>query len=97
MRYHAYRAVHLWKVARRLQAGTGSLGTPRYYVLIEGTKSSTDHDDRILDIKRQSRPTAYTYLGEQAQDEYDAPFEHEAQRHAAAHQALTRHTDRHLG
>jgi len=83
-------------VAHRLQAGTGSLGTPRYYVLIEGTKSGT-HDDRILDVKLQSRPTAYTYLGKQAQNEYDAQFEHEAHRHAEAYRALTRHTDRHLG
>ncbi|WP_260682072.1 DUF2252 family protein, partial [Alkalicoccobacillus porphyridii] len=39
-------------VARRTDAGLGSLGTERYYVLIEG-ESSGQHDDIILDIKSQ--------------------------------------------
>ncbi|HAC66137.1 MAG TPA: DUF2252 domain-containing protein, partial [Cyanothece sp. UBA12306] len=42
-------------IARRLNAGLGSLGTPRYSVLIEGKTDQLD-DDLILDIKRQSKP-----------------------------------------
>ena len=47
--------------AKRVLAGTGSLGTPRYYVLIEG-KTSSDDDDRILDVKQQGFPSIYPYL-----------------------------------
>merc|ERR1719335_674900 len=37
-------------LARRDLAGTGSLGSGRYYMLIEGPTASQD-DDRILDVK----------------------------------------------
>jgi uncharacterized protein (DUF2252 family) len=83
-------------IARRLLAGTGSLGTPRYYVLIEGASNDQD-DDRILDVKRQSKPTPYVFLGSTAQSEYDSLFNHDASRHASAYLALTNHTDDHLG
>jgi uncharacterized protein (DUF2252 family) len=83
-------------VARRLLAGTGSLGTPRYYVLIEGA-SDSQNDDRILDVKRQSKPTAYRFLGQAVQTEYDALFSNDAERHALGYLALTNHTDDHLG
>ena len=84
-------------VARRLKAGIGSLGTRRFYVLIEGGKRGDPDDDRILDVKRQTRPTAYKYLGKKAQREYDERYENDAQRHAKAYRMLTRHTDNHLG
>lgn len=48
-------------VARRLAAGTGSLGTPRFYLLIEGPSADQD-DDVILDVKRQGTPTAHAYI-----------------------------------
>jgi len=83
-------------MARRLHAGTGSLGTPRFYVLIEGESSSTD-DDRILDVKRQISPTALHYLSDSARSDYLTTFANHAQRHATACRALTKHTDDHLG
>jgi len=83
-------------IAKRLGAGTGSLGTPRYYLLIEGDTGS-DNDDRILDIKRQSKPTPYHFLGSAAQMDYDDTFADEGERHAHGYQALTKHTDDHLG
>ncbi len=83
-------------VAQRLQAGIGSLGTPRYYVLIEGATTG-NNDDRILDVKRQSYPTPYYFLGATFQQDYDALFINDAQRHAIAEYAITRHTDDHLG
>ncbi|MCO5165419.1 MAG: DUF2252 domain-containing protein [Planctomycetes bacterium] len=42
-------------VARRLGAGTASLGVARCYVLVEGPTSSPG-DDRILDVKEQRAP-----------------------------------------
>lgn len=48
-------------VAQRLHAGIGSLGATRYYVLIEGASSSQD-DDRILDVKAQRTPSAWPYI-----------------------------------
>ncbi len=82
--------------ARRLFAGTGSLGTPRFYLLIEGATASED-DDRILDVKRQGKPAAYYFLDTASRAEYDAAFALDAQRHALAMNALTKHTDDHLG
>ena len=50
-------------IVHRVDAGTGSLGIPRYYLLIEG-KSTSQNDDRILDVKRQGKPSPYAYLTE---------------------------------
>ncbi len=83
-------------IARRLMAGTGSLGTQRYYVLIEGSRASLD-DDRILDVKQQSQPTPYHYSGKEFQRAYKKYARNDAQRHALAYHALTNFTDDHLG
>ncbi len=83
-------------VARRLLAGTGSLGTPRYYVLIEGEGSGQD-DDRILDVKGQTKPTPYPFLSLAEQREYDRSFENDGMAHAAAYRALAYHPDDFLG
>lgn len=48
-------------VAQRLHAGLGSLGSRRYYVLIEGATTSNS-DDRILDLKEQTAPAGLAYL-----------------------------------
>ena len=45
-------------VAHRLLAGTGSLGTPRFYVLLEDSAGDT----HILDIKQQLPPSGYGYV-----------------------------------
>jgi len=74
--------------ARRLLAGTGSTGTPRYYVLIEGEKSRA-HDDRILDVKLQGKPAAYCAFDKPDQAEFDHCFPDPGERHAAAYRALT--------
>lgn len=85
-------------IARRLGAGTGSLGTPRFYVLIEAGKPGNPDDDRILDVKQQSRPTPYDYLDNESKREYDKKYgQNHARRHAIAYQALTYRTDPHLG
>ncbi len=84
-------------IARRLLAGTGSLGVNRYYVLIAGNKDNDQNQYRILDIKRQTKPTAYAYLGDQAQRKYAENFKNDAQRHAEACKMLNRRTDKHLG
>lgn len=83
-------------VARRLLAGTGSLGTPRYYVLIEG-KSGDPDDDRILDVKRQGMPTAIVFAEPDRRARYSASFDNHAERHAAAYKAMMDDTDDHLG
>lgn len=68
-------------IAKRLNAGTGSLGKERYYVLIEGPSTSQD-DDVILDMKLQSAPTPYTYLGASTQTKYNSDFgSNHARRH----------------
>jgi len=81
-------------IAQRLNAGTGSLGTPRYYVLIAGRNAE---DRRILDVKRQSKPSAYPYISSIEREHYDASFANDAERHAIAYRATTLHTDDYLG
>jgi len=79
--------------ARRLLAGTGSIGTPRIYALIEGPSSDVD-DDRILDIKQQQLPSALAFTDRTA---YDDQFANHAQRHAIGYKALASDVDDHLG
>lgn len=74
-------------VARRLLAGTGSLGTPRFYALIEGP-STDDDDDRILDLKEQQAPTPWWFLPYEARMAYSQDFDNHASRHASAMSAL---------
>ncbi len=83
-------------VALRLGAGTGSLGTARYYLLIEGDRDS-GNDDIILDVKRQGRPSAYPYATALQLEEYEKHFANEGIRHAIAYRALGFHPDDLLG
>lgn len=83
-------------VAVRLEMGTGSLGTKRFYVLVEGAGTG-QNDDRILDVKCQAKPTPYFFLGSSFQNEYNALFTNDAKRHQIACAALTKHTDDLLG
>lgn len=46
-----YGYFYIKDIARRLDAGIGSQGVERYYVLIEGPSKSND-DDLILDLKQ---------------------------------------------
>lgn len=84
-------------VAARLHAGLGSLGAPRYYVLIEGATSGQD-DDRILDVKAQGEPTAWAYADPQAIDQTEAACAgNMALRAVTAYKALGYRVDDHLG
>lgn len=83
-------------IVRRLDAGLGSLGVPRYYVLIEGDSASTD-DDRILDVKRQGTPTPYRYLDDRERALTDAAAATPAERTITAYRAMSRDADDHLG
>ncbi|NEP80165.1 MAG: DUF2252 domain-containing protein [Okeania sp. SIO3B3] len=84
-------------VAQRLNAGLGSLGTPRYYVLIEGKTDALD-DDRILDIKHQFQPTpTYELFSLYDRINYRKIFNNTAQRHALAYKALIKDADDFLG
>ena len=83
-------------VARRVNAGTGSLGVARYYALVQGASDSPD-DDIILDIKSQQRPSAYPYMSTADRRKWRKSFKHEAERHAHAFIALADHADEYLG
>ncbi|MGD1715255.1 DUF2252 domain-containing protein [Dapis sp. BLCC M172] len=83
-------------VAQRLNAGLGSLGTPRYYLLIEGETDDLD-DDYILDIKRQYQPPTYELFSLYDRLNYDSIFDNTAQRQAIAYKALIKHADDFLG
>ena len=87
-------------VARRLAAGTGSLGVQRFYVLIAGADDSPQ-SNRILDIKQQLGPTAYHFLSSQDRAEYEWLLKkylgRDARWHEAAYRAMAKYTDDHLG
>lgn len=82
--------------ARRLDAGTGSLGVERYYVLIEGGVEH-EHDDIILDVKEQVPPEAFRLMDKHQQQAWRKLFPNEAIRHAAAFHAIAEHPDAYLG
>lgn len=82
--------------ARRLNAGTGSLGARRYYVIIEAEKDS-HRDDVILDIKEQIAPEATRQMSPSELAEYKAQFPDEGMRHSRAFLALSGRTDPYLG
>ncbi len=83
-------------IAERLGAGTGSLGTPRYYVLIEGESADSD-DDRILDIKRQGPPSAFIHLSDDEAALLQAAADNPAERTIVGYRALVTGADDHLG
>lgn len=87
-------------IARRLSAGTGSLGVQRFYVLIAGADDSPQ-SARILDIKRQLQPTAYHFLSSLDRADYEkflSEFHgHDGRWHEAAYRAMAKYTDDHLG
>ncbi|PNH09349.1 hypothetical protein TSOC_004048 [Tetrabaena socialis] len=90
----AYFAVQ--DVARRLNAGTGSLGKSRYYVIIQGATSDAS-DDRILDVKLQGKPSVYPYLTSTAKAAVDNAVANDADRAVKAYKALIKGADNHLG
>ncbi|WP_111495212.1 DUF2252 domain-containing protein [Marinobacter bohaiensis] len=83
-------------VVRRIKAGTGSMGTPRYYALIEGLDGGHD-DDIILDIKQQDGPSICQAMDADERAAYEAAYDNEGVRHARAFRALAEHPDRYLG
>lgn len=86
--------------AARLDAGTGSLGLERYYVLIEGGRGlehKHEHDDVILDVKEQTPPEGFRKMNAAEKRAWQATFPHEGARHAAAFSAIAEHPDIYLG
>lgn len=93
---HSQQHFRVKDLARRLSAGTGSLGTDRFYALVEG-QGNGDHDDVILDIKAQQPPAAWWVMNASERAEYGQLFAHEGERHALAFQAMARHPDPYVG
>ncbi|MGF1526089.1 MAG: DUF2252 domain-containing protein [Candidatus Competibacterales bacterium] len=84
-------------VAARLDAGTGSLGTPRFYVLVEGETDRAD-DDVILDVKQQGWPALAPHLGAEAMADLRARYgDDPAARVVEAQRAMGTDVDDHLG
>lgn len=85
-------------IAQRLNQGTGSLGTTRYYVLIEGP-SSSDNDDILLDVKQQGLPSIYHTLSSADQSAVLNHFASNQQgcRVINAQKAMLTDVDDHLG
>jgi uncharacterized protein (DUF2252 family) len=85
-------------VAKRLAAGTGSLGTARYYVLVDGPSAATG-DDRILDVKAQGAPAFVPYLAKGDRRAYEARFPESESgcRVAFAERAMSSAPDPHAG
>ncbi|GLC39129.1 hypothetical protein PLESTM_000843000 [Pleodorina starrii] len=84
-------------VALRKNAGTGSLGTSRYYVLIAGESREDPEDDVILDVKLQGKPCVYKYLSREQQAAVDGHVDNDADRAVRAYKSLLRRSDDHLG
>lgn len=88
--------LNILDVAARLDAGTGSLGTPRLYVLTRGGSDDPD-DDLILEVKRQGEPAAWPTLSAAAQSAQATSWSSHAERVTLAQRALTDDVDDTLG
>lgn len=93
---HSHQHFRVKDIARRINAGTGSLGTDRFYALVEGL-SPDDQLEVILDIKAQQAPAVWRVMNAVEREEYAAMFMHEGDRHAKAFQAMARHPDPYVG
>ncbi|CAM2067816.1 DUF2252 domain-containing protein [Sulfidibacter corallicola] len=84
--------------AQRLGAGIGSLGTPRYYVLIRG-EDDDPHTCRILDVKQQGMPSFFPYLEREERERLLAAFDETRAGHrvAQAQKAMLMDAGKHLG
>ena len=84
-------------VAQRLNQGLGSRGLPRYYVLIEGPTTSQD-DDRILDVKLQGVPSGWPYMEPLLRDQLATLLNgDQAMRTVLGTRVLGYRVDEHLG
>jgi uncharacterized protein (DUF2252 family) len=85
-------------IARRLEAGTGSLGTDRFYVVVRGARNDPD-EARILDVKRQGEPSLLGALPAAEREAFRRRFGATGAgcRVAAGHRALLSRVDDHLG
>lgn len=82
-------------IARRLLAGTGSLGLDRYYILVKDNK---DGVERILDVKEQPKPSPYHYMDKTAKVDYDTHVkDNDALRVVNAHRKLSLSPDPFMG
>eukprot|EP00243_Klebsormidium_subtile_P001835 TRINITY_DN13436_c0_g2_i1.p1 TRINITY_DN13436_c0_g2~~TRINITY_DN13436_c0_g2_i1.p1 ORF type:complete len:500 (-),score=182.61 TRINITY_DN13436_c0_g2_i1:604-1938(-) len=95
-------------VARRVNSGLGSLGMPRFYVLLDhrtDMHNREQHEEKlpiVVDVKLQGggprgRPTPYYFMDRNEKAEYKAMFANEGERHMRACRALTDATDPYLG
>ncbi len=82
-------------IAHRVSSGTGSFGTPRYYILIKGN-AKDEYGQVILDAKLQSKPSAYIFLDDNFKKQYNQYFDNEGIRHKQAYKALNYYIDKHL-
>eukprot|EP00271_Cylindrocystis_brebissonii_P012842 TRINITY_DN32353_c0_g1_i1.p1 TRINITY_DN32353_c0_g1~~TRINITY_DN32353_c0_g1_i1.p1 ORF type:complete len:500 (+),score=101.15 TRINITY_DN32353_c0_g1_i1:471-1970(+) len=81
--------VNVKSVTRRLAAGYGSCGLPRYYVLTD----AGDGEMHILDVKLQQKPTAYHFMRPEERQHYRARFPNDAVRAAEACRVLASSQD----
>ncbi len=84
--------------AKRIHAGVGSLGTPRYYVLIRG-EDDDPHTCRILDVKQQGLPSFFPFLDETAREKLLGMYDESraGKRVAEAQKAMLMDAGKHLG
>ena len=82
-------------IARRFGAGLGSVGQPRFYVLVEGPSLSQD-DDVMLDVKREPLPEWWNFVHADVR-QFNSVFRSQGHRIAASVHALLPHVDAHVG
>lgn len=83
-------------VAKGEHDAVSAMGDPRFFLLVRWGDETSEHL-RLLDVKRQDKPTAYHYLNHQARLQYKQNFMHDAFRYVVAYRSLTKNNDDFLG
>lgn len=84
-------------VALKAKGGMGSLGSLRFFVLIEGLSASQD-DDRILDLKSEGAPAGWQWMDPSVRDSLVGMIGNDhALRVVLGYRAMGYRSDEHLG
>lgn len=97
--FYGSKSASYWTIkdrAQRLHSGLGSLGSKKYYILLEGPSTNQD-DDIILEIKEEKLPTMLSTVLSSMTGTYNGQFSSHGLRAQTANKSSLNKCDDHTG